>query len=204
MSIALLLVACVLIGVSAYLVTRVAAFSVVAPVSVQLPHSGPDDPGRIEATSGILGFSPVGELMIPTPGATKGPRLLSTLVDTDRVSVVLATSPNGGWLLTAWPDGSYVKTRCPRPYIFPSARLSEAVLLSGATLPEAYSRHRKAVAEISVQRGEPVRVADPDGVLECFKTANQTAKRLLMRTLFVVMPLGVASWVVLVVAYLIQ
>ncbi len=204
MSIVLFLAAFALIAVNAYLVTRVAAFTVVAPVSIQLPRGVQDDRGPIDPRESGLGFSPVGEVMVPASDKRRGPRSLSTLVDTDNVSVVLATSSNGAWLLTAWPNGAFVKTRCPKPLFFAKERLSDVVLLSGATLPDAYSRHRNAVSDMSVRLGQPVRVVGPEGVLECLKTANQTAKRLLTRTMFVVMPLGVASWVGLVLAYLIQ
>jgi hypothetical protein len=199
-----LVVALALVGVSAYLMLRVAAFYVVVPVYVQPPDGRPGALGWVDPSAGLLGFSPVAELKFRAAAENAVPSLRLVLVDADNTSALLMSPSRTASLLTAWSDGSYVKTRCRRPSLFASGRVSNAVFLSGATLPDAYSCHRKAVSEISLRLGEPFRIDAPEGVLQCYKVANRTAARLFIRTNLEVMLLGVATLVALIVANLIR
>lgn len=188
----LVVAALALISVSVWLFFRMAAFMVGAPLSIQ-----PADP-----TTDENGFTRVGDLLFPASDKKTGPRVVPALVDPAHTSVAMMPSSASSWLLAAWPDGAYLKTRCPGMRLFASGHVSKATYLSEATFSEAYRRHCAALAEISVSRGAPLRVDGCDDALQCLKTAGKTARRLFMGTMLAIAPLGIAIWVMIIMAKL--
>ena len=99
--------------------------------------------------------------------------------------------------LSAWPDGSYVITRCPQPRFFGTRRTAKALAGFGATATEAWAQHRGALREFGLSRGRPLTVETLEEAVACYRAAAPTFRRAMLRTVLLVLPLGLAAWALL-------
>jgi hypothetical protein len=194
-------VAVVLIASIAYLELRILATGIAAPKGDRelLPNAGDDRPW-LEG----LGFRTVGELLFPAAEKNAPPAPVPALVDVSGTILATVRPLQGDQiaLLTTWPDGATVLTRCPRRAPFTSRDSAGFLYRSGATASEAISLHRQAVLKLANGHGRPVQASRVDAIAECYRAAARTWRRQLLRSYALSAPLGMLALAALVVAVL--
>jgi len=105
-------------------------------------------------------------------------------------------------LLTAWPDGGYVLTRCPRRGLLTTRNSASCSLRSASSGAEALSVHAAAVRDFAHSHGQPMEARDTAAVDECYRTAARTWQRELIRTNVVAIPIGLLGCATVIVAVL--
>lgn len=191
--------ALVLISANAYLQLRVLATGVGAPKGSRL---------RLETSSyqrpwlEDLGFRTVGELLYPGAGKNDPPIVEPALIGPDGITVARANRlrERAFTLLTAWPDGGYVLTRCPPGGPFTTRDSATVSIRSASSSAQALSLHVAAVRSFAQIHGRPMDASDAGTVAACFQTAASNYRRQLLRTYALAIPLGLLTLAVLVLA----
>jgi hypothetical protein len=193
--------ALVLIASSGYLLMRTFATSVGAPRGYR---ERLDDPGYQRSWLEELGFRTVGELLYPGSEKNGPPTVEPALVGPDSVTVARARTlrEREFTLLTAWPDGGYVLTRCPRRGLLTTRNSASCSLRSASSGAEALSVHAAAVRDFAHSHGQPMEARDTAAVDECYRTAARTWQRELIRTNVVAIPIGLLGCATVIVAVL--
>jgi hypothetical protein len=194
-------VALVLVALSGYLLMATLATGVSAPKAYR---------ARLEAPGGErswleeLGFRSLGELLFPGPDKNGPPRVEPALVSPDSMTVAnsLPLHEREFTLLTAWPDGGYVLTRCPRRGLITSRDSTSCSLRSASSGAEALSLHDAAVEAFARNHGKPMEARDTAAADACYQAAAGTWRRQLIRTYVVAIPLGLLACAAVVVAAL--
>jgi hypothetical protein len=183
-----LAVALVLIALSGYLQMRTLATGVSAPKAYRARL---EDPGYQRSWLEELGFRTVGELLYPGSEKNGPPAVEPALVSPDFVTMARARPLHERefTLLTAWPDGGYVLTRCPRRGLITSRDSASCLLRSAASGAEALSLHAEAVKAFTRNHGRPREARETAAVDACYRSAARSWRRQLVRTYVVAIPL---------------
>lgn len=193
--------AAVMASVAMFVMLRLIGLAVAAPAEWRAGVRGTGDDWA-SSEIGRLGFEPLGILLFPAAKKDAEPiertALRAPTSDTAAATGETARGLLGIVFLSAWADGAYVITRCPQPRFFATRRTDNTLAGFGATPTKAWAAHRAAVAEFSVSRGLPLKVETLDDAAACYRAAAPTFKRTMIRTVLVVLPLGLAGWAVLI------
>jgi predicted RNase H-like HicB family nuclease len=151
-----------------------------------------------------LGFRTVGEFLFA--GATKNdpPTVAPALVSPDSTTVGISRSTldREFTLLTTWPDGAYVVTKCPPRGLITTRDSALFALRSASSAAEALSLHYAAIKAFERSHGLPMQARDTKTVAACCDTAAATWHSHFVRTYAVAVPLGLLGCVAVLLAAL--
>jgi hypothetical protein len=194
-------VAICLLAASGYLQLRTLAAAVGAPKGYrQLLDTSTYDHPWLEQ----LGFRTVGELLFQGVSKNDAPTVIPALVSPDFTTVGVSRSllDREFTLLTAWPDGGYVLTKCPPRGLITSRDSALYSLRSASSAAEALSLHDAATRTFERSHGLPMQVRDIASVGFSYETAAAAWHRHFIRTYAVAIPLGLLGCVAVLLAAL--
>jgi hypothetical protein len=188
-----------LLGASGYLQLRALATRVAAPKGYRELL---DDPGYQRSWLEELGFRTIGELLFPGADKNGPPTVLPALVSPDSVIVARAGAllEREFTLLTTWPDGAYVLTKCPPSGLITTRDSASCSLRSARSGAEALSVHAAAVKDFARHRGLPMQASKTPDVVACYEAAAATWRQQFLRIYLAVIPLGVLGCAAVLVA----
>jgi hypothetical protein len=190
-----------LLGVSGYLQLTALETRVAAPKGYRELL---DDPGYQRSWLEELGFRTIGELLFPGADKNGPPTVVPALVSPDSVIVARAGAllEHEVALLTAWPDGAYVLTKCPPSGPITTRDSASCSLRSARSGAEALSVHSAAVKDFARRRGLPMQASQTPDVVACYEAAAATWRQQLLRTYLAAIPLGLLGCAAVLVAAL--
>lgn len=190
-----------LLAASGYLQLRAIATAVAAPKG---HRERLDDPGYTRSWMEGLGFRTNGELLFPGAHKNDPPTVEPALVSPDSTIVARARALNERefTLLTAWPDGGYVLTKCPPRGLVTARDSARCSLRSASSGAEALSLHSAAVKAFTSSHGRPMEARSTAAVVECYETAVRTWRQQFIRTYLVAIPLGLLACAAVLLAVL--
>lgn len=196
-------IAAALMAAGSFLVLRVLATRVAAPKGSREMF---EDPAYQRSWLEELGFRTFGELLFPGADENGPPTVVPALVSPDSTIMAKAGALHERefTLLTAWPDGAYVVTKCP-PRGLVTRRDSASILLRSARSgAEALSVHSDAVKSCARHHGMPIQARVTAEVAACYQTAAATWREQLIRTTVRGAPLYLLACAVLLVGLLVH
>jgi len=194
-------VAICLIATSGYLQLRTLA---VGPGVPRGYREMLDSPNYQQSWLEQLGYRTVGEFLFPGARKEDPPIVVPALVSPDFKTVGISRSllDRGFTLLTAWPDGAYVVTKCPRHGLITARDSALFSLRSASSAAEALSLHDAAARAFERIHGLQMRVRDVETVAASCETAAATWHQHFFRTYAVAIPLGLLGCAAVLVAAL--
>jgi len=194
-------VALILFTMSGYLKMRALATAVGAPKAYRARL---EEPGSQRPWLEEFGFRTVGELLYPSADKNGPPTVVPALVSPDSMTVASAHAlrQREFTLLTVWPDGGYVLTRCPPRGLITTRDSASCSLRSASSGAEALSLHAGAVKVFARNHGQPMEALDTAAVDACYQAAARTWHRLFIRAYVVAIPLGLLGGLAVVVGAL--
>jgi len=194
-------IAAVLVAAGSFLELRVIAARVAAPKGSRAML---DDPAYHRSWLEELGFHTIGELLFPGAVENGPPTVVPALVSPDSTTMarVGAVDEREFVLLTAWPDGAYVLTKCPPRGLITRRDSASISLRSARSGAEALSVHSDAVKSCAQHHGLPMQARVTAEVATCYQTAAITWRQQLIRTTVVGAPLYLIACAALLVGLL--
>ena len=192
-------VAICLIATSGYLQLRTLAIGPGAPRGYREML---DSPRYQQSWLEQLGYRTVGEFIFAGAHKEDPPTVVPALVSPDFKTVGISPSllDRGFTLLTAWPDGAYVVTKCPPRGLIRTRDSALFSLRSASSAAEALSLHDAATRAFERTHGIPMQTRDTATVAACCETAAATWHRQFVRAYAAAIPLGLLGCAAVLVA----